>query len=273
MVDKARLVLEGYEAYTYTEVQGAEWPVVCVRITAATLMTCSNEMIFTAITRCTKGLWIQSDLPTPDLSRLAQHPIFGPLLDQRSPTHPMTIFGAKFSDVALALPSSVHDVYGAKITQPADVLCAWSNARLDNLPASFRANAPIIWEQFSREPNCREPSPSEEPVRTHLPMACDPNSWLELEPVKNREARELYIKGESSQQFLEYSKRGGYPVEANFFPKQSAKHDPTLFKSAIHTRFDYATPEHNLDEYHKQSWLGPLLFERFRRYLGLPDTL
>jgi hypothetical protein len=273
---KGAYVREGYAAYTYTEVQGAEWSEVVVKVSAPTLFACSLESIFTAITRATNILHIQVDQHPGFIGELTKHPIFGPLLGLAPPAYVFNMFSHKFSFPFTMPrfrlhPTHVHAWGANPVTRPAEAICAWTNSRLDQLPASFRANAPIVYEYFAQEPIENKSITNDEHLRCHLPSSCSPHNFLELEPVLPREDRELNYQGEMSSQFIEYSRQGGFPIEANFFPKQSAAHDPTLFKSAIKTRFDYATPEENKSEYHRQSWLGPLLFERWRRYLGLPE--
>lgn len=268
---KAAHKREGWNAYTYTEVQGAEFPIVVLKVTEATLLACSLESIWTAMTRATEGLIIQSDLDLSRAGSLAIHPLFGPLLDHAPPRSLYDLFIHTLAPNAkLILPPTLQHVSGTGVDRPADVLCNWTNSRLDYLPPSFKANAPVIYESFCADYSPSNPSPTEPGVRTHLPKSCDPNSFLELEPSLPREERELVYRGEMSKQFQEYTRKGALSVAANFFPRQAAKEDPTLFASAVKTRFDYKTPEYNLQDYERKRWLGPMLFERFRSYLNLP---
>lgn len=261
-----------FKTYTYTSIQGAEFEVVVMKVNQATLDGCELEAVFTALTRCTHGLIIQCDLNPTQALRLAQHPIFGPLLDHQLPTTPCSFFRNSLRSVDLLLPPSIQHITGAgfDVTRPSEVLSRWSNERLDNLPASFRANAPLYVEYFTASPNAPEPSLNDPSIHTHLASSCNPNCWPELEPVLPREDRELVHRGEMSSQFLESSKKGAFDYAANLFPKQSAKQDPTLFASAIKTRFDYSTPAENEFSFEQKKWLGPILFDRFREFLRLP---
>jgi hypothetical protein len=269
---KGACIREGYAAYTYTEVQGAEFPVVVFRLSTTTLRACPLESIWTALTRTTDGLIIQCDLDPTELSLLTRHPIFGPLLDYCPATHIASIFQSYFpTTISLNLPFGLHHSSGTGVTRPSEALSYWSNARLDFLPASFRANAPVIYDCLSDDPSFSDPSCPEDRVNTHLPASCDPRNYAEEEPVLPREDRELFYQGEMSAQFIEYNAHGSLPSLSTLFPKQTAAKDPTLFLSAIKTRFDYATAEENEKDYEHKRWLGPLLFERFRRLLRLPD--
>jgi len=82
---KSAYVREGYAAYTYTEVQGAEWPEVVVKIGPTSIMACSNEAIFTALTRCTSILHIQVDYFPDWMGQATRHPLLGPILSLAAP--------------------------------------------------------------------------------------------------------------------------------------------------------------------------------------------
>jgi len=268
---KGVMIREGYAAYTYTEVQGAEFPTVVLKVSNATLDACSYESIWTAITRTTNRLIIQCDLSPDQYGRLTQHPIFGPLLGNTPPTTLFGMFGSYLNKKTLVLPSAMSYVLGSGVDRPADVLTRWSNERADYLPPAFKANLPVVYEFFAAEPNADEPNAPEPTVRTHLPPSMDPRNYGELEPVLPREDRELVYGNEMSSQFIEGDRHKQFDVAGTFFPRQSAKHDPTLFRSAIKTRFKYAKPEENEQLYQRKSYLGPVLFGRFQRYLGLPE--
>jgi len=270
---KGAYVRDGYAAFTYTEVQGAEWDEVVVKINNATLLSCSNQSIFTAVTRAKKILWIQSDLLPADLPRISQHPILGPLLGQTLPVSVLSVFPSKFyPSPILVLSPNVSHLYGSGLVErTSQALCTWSNQRLDYLPACFRANAPVIMEFYESESDDRDGKPAEDHLSTHLPSCCNPLDFAELEPVLPREDRELVYHDTLSRQFYEMTREGSLPYEANFFPKQTASQDPTLFASAIKTRFNYATPDENRREFDQKSWLGPILFSHWRKYLQLPE--
>jgi hypothetical protein len=270
---KGAYTRDGYAAYTYTEVQGAEWDTVVMKIGPATLFACSLQNIFTAITRAKRRLFIQSDLPASDLPLIGRHPILGPLLGLAPATDIWRLFTSSFfpnPPIFSLNPNVTHPFGTGPVTRPSEAICSWTNSRLDFLPASFRANAPVLMEYFESSPSAPEFSGSEEHLNTHLPSSCSPHNFAELEPVLPREERELCYRGEMSKQFIEHSKFLSFPVEANFFPRQTASSDPTLFASAIKTRFNYATPDQNYREYDQKSWLGPILFEHWRNYLQLP---
>jgi len=269
--NKTSLVGQGYKAFTYTEVQGAEFDTVYVLLTTATLLVVSPEALLVAVTRAKKRLVFVSQLtPAQDL-QIPNHPILGPLVGMAPPASPINLFGGRLDDVTLTLPSTLTHVAGAGVSA-SEALCRWSNDRLDNLPASFRANAPIIMEYYTSDP-CPTDSPvHDELVRTHLPSGIDPHNMLEAELPLPRESLEMNYAGLMSAQFIESNKKGQFPSVANIFPKQTSSTDPTLMMSAVDTRFIFAKPDANDQEFAEKRWLGPLLFERFRSYLGLSET-
>jgi len=261
-------------SYTYSSCEGLEFDDITIVVDENAIhRVISDHQVWTAITRAKRSITFTCLFkPTHEnWASFINHPFFGRLYGHLAPTPIAALFQKELNGKNLRMAPLLNHVHGGRLPTTGDVLSNWTGQRLENLPPSFRANVNWISDAHVPDPKPREHPDDHDALRTHLPATSHPRNWAETEPIGPREQRELQHHDMMGAQLRDSVKGKARENLATLFPHQTAKGDPTLRPTTFKKRFRHGSPESNAHQFESKAWLGPLLFEKFRKFLSLPQ--
>nr|CAH2618939.1 replication polyprotein [Wallace's spikemoss associated tymo-like virus 2]CAI5383979.1 replication polyprotein [Wallace's spikemoss associated tymo-like virus 2] len=265
-----RLFQSSYpDAHTYTSCQGMrfETPIQFV-ISSSTLRACSNNNVWTGLTRTTRGIIFYLNFPASgrNLVSLQNHPILGPFFAgpignwrtvfARELSHYTTILesplsGGKQSSAA----RNARRVRNALARRPVDTTGADKLASL----LTLAPNLGVRLHDIHHDPPNQTTTPTLEPLVIEPPP-------LTTAVVDNLLITEKYLSEVPLRETREVPGGMQFPDSdphrmSQIFPHHSAK-DETLYHLTMSSRLKFSSQRANREELLDHEWLGLALFNR-----------